>query len=133
MHPRQAIRDYVSALLLTLPSISKVQVGRTTDIPIEDLPYCSIETLSEEVGPNGLDGSEIRTLELVIIITARDEGNIYDVLDPIAEEIETAFSSDLDLGGNVMRQDLTQTTFNLNDEQPIGEARLNYSIQYINI
>jgi hypothetical protein len=131
-HKRTTIRNNIADVLKAIPSIKSFQIGRTVDIEQDELPHCTIEALDDNVESMHLNGATNHTMEISLVVTVRDLTNIYDTLDAIAEDIETALLDDDDLDSNINMIDIQRTTFTLSDEQPLGEMRLVYYVSYLN-
>lgn len=130
-HLRQQIREHVVALLDTtaVPAVA----SRVYPIQRHQLPIICIYTLTEASEQDTLDPSLIRDLQLAIDIYARNnEGAPDDILDGLAEQVETLMKADIRLNRLAVNSFLAETAIGFagEGEQANGLARLRYTVRY---
>lgn len=136
-HYRQVLREAIAATVSGLPTTgASVLSGRGKPLPQSRLPALRIRPVAEasERHAGGKPSGEnpiMRTLE--IGITAMAAGDDFDdVLDRIAEEVETVIGADPTLGGMVLDCILSRTEFDEYSagDKPSGTTTLIYRIRY---
>lgn len=137
MHPRQAIREAVVAQLKGSPgawrTAAQDRVYGTRRVPWTQvqLPAISVYTPSESVDPDSKNSAPrclYRYPKLVIEGAARTTGNIDNVLDDLALQIEKAMERDVELAGTCNNSILSSTEIeaDVTGEQPIGAVIMTY-------
>lgn len=135
MHKRTQIKNaVVSALTGLVTTGTNVFPSRVHAIPAKHLPGLLVYPDEEdsEPGETGPNRSLDRELSLVIDGQAKSGADIDDVLDGIAEEIETAMNVDRHFSGLALESFLSSTVFRLSGEgrQRAGKIKMTYKIFY---
>jgi hypothetical protein len=135
-HVRQQIRDRIVSLLKSNVSLVKRRVfpSRVYALTEKDLPAITVYTGSEvssrlNMGLNDLN----RGLTLDVDIYVRTTSAFDNDVDAIAVQIEEAIAGDFTVNGLAKEAVLTGTEiqFSGDAEQPIGVAKLTYSVRYV--
>lgn len=144
---RKTIRKKVVEILLNKTDANEKVFPNATIPPwVEELPVILIYPKSEPASEFNVAPRELaRDLDLTIeiIATGPEENSeaqtpasggksLEDIIDDIAEQIECEMSKDETLGGTADDSILTGTDFDFEGGggQPIGAARLTYSVTY---
>ena len=136
-HVRQQIRERIATNVTGLtPTGARVYQSRVYNLEAANLPgllvYSNNET-SERDTMGILANQDLdRTLELVIEGYASTASNLDDVLDLIAEEVETAVAADPTCNGLSKDLYLSETTISLTGEgdSPAGVLALTFEVSY---
>ena len=136
-HVRQQIRERIASNVTGLTTTaSRVYQSRVYNLEAANLPgllvYSNNET-SERDTIGVLANQDLdRTLELVIEGYASTASNLDDVLDLIAEEVETAVAADPTCNGLSKDLFLSETTISLTGEgdSPAGVLSLTFQVSY---
>ena len=136
-HVRQQIRERIATNVTGLTTTgARVYQSRVYNLEAENLPgllvYSNNET-SERDTMGILANQDLdRTLELVIEGYASTASNLDDVLDLIAEEVETAVAADPTCNGLSKDLFLSETTISLTGEgdSPAGVLSLTFQVSY---
>ena len=136
MHARTQIRNAVTALLKDNTSAgSNVMQARVYPINDPKLPALLVYTKQETVGEQSISRPRTHQRELLLTVEAyvKARGNVDELTDDLALEIEQLISADPTLGGLVkdVALDTTETQFSDDGERPIAVAMLTYSILYV--
>jgi hypothetical protein len=131
MHARRAIREAAAADVTGLASTG-ARVFQSRMRAQDALPCLLVTTNDEEIVREDLDALEGRDLEIEFVGIAKAAADVDDVLDAIAEEVETAIGPNNTLGGRVKRMHLVRLRMEFDDEleQPVGLVRLTYRCTY---
>ena len=136
MHARTQIRKAVIALLKDNTSAgSNVYEARAYPINDPKLPALLVYTKQETVGEQSISRPRTHQRELMLTIEAyvKARGNVDELTDVLALEVEQLIATDPTLGGLVkdIVLDTTETQFSDDGERPIAVAVLTYSILYV--
>jgi hypothetical protein len=135
-HVRQQIRDRIVSVLKSNVSLVKRRVfsSRVYALTEKDLPAITVYTGSEvssrlNMGLNDLN----RGLTLDVDIYVRSTSAFDNDVDAIAVQIEEAIAGDFTVNGLAKEAVLTGTEiqFSGDAEQPVGVAKLTYSVRYV--
>lgn len=135
-HVRRQIREAAAALLTGLATTgSHVYPSRIYPMSDAELPGLRIFATEEASEPMGIASPKLldRRLTLVIEACAKAESGLDDTLDLMCQEVETALAASPTLSGTAHDSWLTGTEIQLSGEgeQPLGVARLSYTVLYI--
>jgi hypothetical protein len=133
-HPRQLIRDAVTALL-TGETVAETRVFKTRMVPYRraQLPALAVYSLNEPVERGNAAPKELeRRLELAIEGALIGTDNVDDALDDLALEIETAMHADDTLTDTAEDSILSSTELEVveDGDRTVGLVRLVYSVTY---
>ena len=136
MHARTQIRKAVVTLLKDNTSAgSNVFEARVYPINEPKLPALLVYTKQETVGEQSISRPRTHQRELMLTIEAyvKARGNVDELTDDLALEVEQLIATDPTLGGLVkdIVLDTTETQFLDEGERPIAVAVLTYSILYV--
>lgn len=135
-HVRKQIRDRMATTISTGVTLVSSRVYTTRVYPLTDanLPAITVYTGSEvssrlNMGLNDLN----RSLTVDVDIYVRATSTFDDDVDAIAVQVEEAIAGDFTVNGLAKEAVLTGTDiqFSGDAEQPIGIAKLTYSVRYI--
>jgi|11BtaG_2_1085332.scaffolds.fasta_scaffold07794_3 hypothetical protein len=135
-HVRKQIRDRMASTISTGATLVSSRVYTTRVYPLTDanLPAITVYTGSEvsnrlNMGLNDLN----RSLTVDVDIYVRATSTFDDDVDAIAVQIEEAIAGDFTVNGLAKEAVLTGTEiqFSGDAEQPIGVAKLTYSVRYV--
>ncbi len=135
-HVRKQIRDRMASTISTGATLVSSRVYTTRVYPLTDanLPAITVYTGSEvsnrlNMGLNDLN----RSLTVDVDIYVRATSTFDDDVDAIAVQIEEAIAGDFTVDGLAKEAVLTGTEiqFSGDAEQPIGVAKLTYSVRYV--
>ncbi len=135
-HVRKQIRDRMASTISTGATLVSSRVYTTRVYPLTDanLPAITLYTGSEvsnrlNMGLNDLN----RSLTVDVDIYVRATSTFDDDVDAIAVQIEEAIAGDFTVNGLAKEAVLTGTEiqFSGDAEQPIGVAKLTYSVRYV--
>ncbi len=135
MHARTQIRQAIIAALIGNTSAGN-NVFEARVYPLNDpkLPALLIYTKQETIGEQSISHprTQQRELELTIEAYVKVRGNVDEVTDNLAMEIEQVISADPTLGGLVKDTalDTTETQFSDDGEKPVAVAILTFSVLY---
>ena len=135
-HVRQQLRDRMQSTLASgVTSVSgRVYTNRVYALKGENLPVVTVSFDSESsaLGTIGLRTMQ-RNVDIMVDVYDKANADLDDALDDICVEIEESIANDFTLNGLAKRCVLTATDLQLTGEaeQPIGVARLRYSIEYV--
>lgn len=134
-HVRKQIRDRIVSVLtsnVTLVS-SRVFATRIYGLVTNELPAITVYTGSEAsslitIGSRSLQ----RSLSVMVDIYVRDLSDADDDVDEICVQVEEAIANDFTVNGLAKQAVLTATDieFSGEAEQPIGIARLTFTVRY---
>ena len=135
-HVRKQIRDRMASTISTGATLVSSRVYTTRVYPLTDanLPAITVYTGSEisnrlNMGLNDLN----RSLTVDVDIYVRATSTFDDDVDAIAVQIEEAIAGDFTVNGLAKEAVLTGTEiqFSGDAEQPVGVAKLTYSVRYV--
>ncbi len=102
-HVRAQIRNAAVALLTGLATTGgNVRAGRYDRFEDRVLPALRVSLVAESVASMTLGGPgriQQRTAQLLVEIAVRQSGEVDDIVDQVAKEIEVAIAGDNTLGG----------------------------------
>ena len=132
-HVRRQIRSAAAAALTGLATTGdRVYPSRLSTVTDADLPCLLVNTDDEAIaGADVLDSVQERTLTLNIRACAKTTANLDDLLDTMAEEVETALAGET-LGGAAKMIQLNSISIDMDAglDCPAGIATMTYSITY---
>lgn len=139
-HPRKLIRNAIVAVLKAAATAADQRVFKSRSIPWRtvELPAISVLCVTEEVDeasaqttPRELVRSADIVLDLVAWVPA--DGDVDDVLDDLAEQVEAAMDANRYLDDTASDSRLVSSEFGEVPEgnRPIGALRLTYRVQYL--
>lgn len=135
-HVRQQIRDRIATILTSGVTLVSSRVYKTRVYPLSQakLPALTVYVGAESsilmtMGVKTL----MRDLEVSIDVYENANASLDDNLDAIAVQIEETIGADFTLNGLAKQSVLTSTSidFSGETEQPVGIARLTFTIRYI--
>ena len=135
-HVRKQIRDRMATTISTGATLVSSRVYTTRVYPLTEanLPAITVYTGSEvssrlNMGLNDLN----RSLTVDVDIYVRATSTFDDDVDAIAVQVEEAIAGDFTVNGLAKEAVLTGTDiqFSGDAEQPVGIAKLTYSVRYI--
>ena len=134
-HLRQELRDRMQSTLssgVTLVS-GRVYTNRVYSLSAINLPIVTIsfDSESSSLATIGIKTMQ-RNVDVIVDVYCKANANLDDDVDDICLQIEDAIAGDFTLNGLAKQCILTGTDLQLTGdaEQPIGIARLRYSILY---
>lgn len=134
LHPRQAIREAVVALLVEAKTAagSAVYASRGVQWRNVELPGIAVYTIEETSDRKHPQGNLDRHLVLAIHAVTQLGENVDDALDDLSLEIERAMAADQTLGGTALFSYLSGTEIDVDEStsQPVGGIRLAYAVWY---
>ena len=135
-HIRKQIREAVKTKLTGLTTTgSNVFETRVYNLKASNLPALLISTPDEtsSIGTFPTPRPLERVLELNLDGFAKSTANLDDTLDLISEEVETALTTDITLGGLTKDIFLKSTKSDVSGEgkQPIGIVKMIYECRYM--
>lgn len=134
-HARTKIRNAVTALLTGNTSAgSRVYEARVYALDDAKLPALLVYTKQETVGERSISRPRTQQRELLVTIEAyvKARGNVDEIADTLALEIEQQIGAAPTLGGLVKDISLssTETQFSDDGEKPIAVTILTFSTAY---
>ena len=135
-HVRQQIRDRFATLLTSGVSLvsSRVYSSRVYPLTQANLPALTIYTGSERSGLQTMGVKTLsRTANIMVDAYVRSTANVDDTIDSICVQVEEAIASDYTLNGIAKNTVLISTDIDFSGEaeQPVGIARLTFSVLYV--
>ena len=135
-HVRQQIRDRFATLLTSGVSLvsSRVYSSRVYPLTQANLPALTIYTGSESSGLQTMGVKTLsRTASIMVDAYVRSTANVDDTIDSICVQVEEAIASDYTLNGIAKNTVLISTDIDFSGEaeQPVGIARLTFSVLYV--
>lgn len=135
-HVRKQIRDRIASTLTSSVSLvsSRVYTSRVYPLTEAKLPAITVYSGSEVSSRLNMGVSDLnRSLSAEVDIYVRATGTFDDDVDAIAVQIEEAIAGDFTVNGLAKEAVLTGTEiqFSGDAEQPIGIAKLTYSVRYV--
>lgn len=135
-HVRKQIRDRIASVLSSGVSLTKRRVYSSRIYPLTEanLPaitvYSGVET-SSLINMSAKD--MFRTMTINVDAYVRATNTFDDDIDAICVQIEAAMAGDFTVNGLAKDAILTSTEidFSGDTEQPIGVARLTYTVRYV--
>ena len=136
MHARTQIRKAAITLLKSNTAAGdNVFEARVYSLNEPKLPALLVYTKQETVGEQSISRPRTHQRELMLTIEAyvKARGNVDELTDDLALEVEQLIATDPTLGGLVkdIVLDTTETQFSDDGERPIAVAVLTYSILYV--
>jgi len=135
-HVRTQIRDAFVARLTGLATTGANVFGQRTRPNTDALPYLKV-WVGDDIGETitvGDDYTEQRSADLVVEAYVKDGGDIEDILDQIALEVQQSIATAPDLSfGGLLRMILApRIEPDVDDslEKPCGVNRITYPITY---
>jgi hypothetical protein len=134
-HARTQIRDMVAAVLMSHTSAGDhVYEARVYALDDMKLPALLVYTKQDTVVSRSISLPRTQQRELVVTVEAyvKSRGNIDDVTDALALEVEQRIAADPTLGGLVKDITLTSTDMQFSDdgERPVAVAVLTFTTLY---
>lgn len=135
-HVRQQIRNALATVLDGLTTTgSNVFANRVAVLQEDELPALVVTTNAEQIGVIDIHGGLLeRTMRVDISAKAKAIDNVDDVLDTIAEEVETVLLDPANntLNGLCAGMMLVGFEVNLNEdlEMPVGELVMQFDVLY---
>jgi hypothetical protein len=134
-HARQLIREQVATTLTGLSTTgSNVFQSRVYPLQESNLPALLIYTKEEssEAIVMGSDRAIERELTLAVEAYVKNNTNSDDIIDDIAEEIESAIGADSTLNNKAKDVFLVSTDINYvgEGENPVAVATFNFLVNY---
>ena len=135
-HVRKQIRDRIASVIGTGATLVSGRVYTTRVYPLTEanLPAITVYTGSETSSLQTIGVKTLsRDLQVAVDIYVRASATTDDDVDAIAVQIEEAIANDFTVNGLAKRVVLASTDidFSGETEQPIGIARLTFSVSYI--
>lgn len=135
-HVRHQIRDRIASVVTSGATLVNQRVYTTRVYPLTaaNLPAITVYTGSETSALQTMGARTLmRNLDVAVDIYVRATETTDDDVDAIAVQIEEAVANDFNVNGLAKSVVLTSTDidFNAEAEQPIGIARLTFSVSYI--
>lgn len=136
VHVRHQIRDRIASVVASAATLVNQRVYTTRVYPLTaaNLPAITVYTGSEASALQTMGARTLmRNLDVAVDIYVRATTNTDSDVDAIAVQIEEAVANDFTVNGLAKSVVLTSTDidFNAEAEQPIGIARLTFSVSYI--
>ncbi len=133
-HARQQLRDAVVTAVTGLATTgTSVFTGRVYPMQESELPALVVNTIAESAEPQTLDFDTVvlRTVTVEIRGHARATADLADVLDGIAEEVETALAGMVTVGGTSVALEYAgaQIDFSGDVDQPVGWVAMRWTAQ----
>ncbi len=136
-HTRKTIRDaIVTALTNATSAATRVYSGRSISLDEVPRPNIVVYTRSEE-GQIAGQASSPTQRKLTVVVEGRVEGgegsNLDNLMDALAEAIETKMNLDQTFSGNAIRSFLSGTTLDTSSESEklTGLVSMTYEFEYI--
>ena len=135
-HVRSQIRDQIASNVSTGTTLVAGRVYTTRVYPLTsaNMPAITVYTGAESSALQTIGARTLmRNLDLAVDIYVRATANTDDDVDAIAVQIEESIANDFTVNGLAKSVILTGTDmdFSGDGEQPIGIARLTFSVSYI--
>lgn len=133
-HARQQLRDAVGTAVSGLTTTgANVYTGRVYPLQSDELPCLWVNTVAEDAEAQTIDFDAVllRTVTVEIRGQARAVSDIADVLDNIAEEVETALAGTVSVGGKSVALEYAgaQIDFSGDIDQPVGTVAMRWTAQ----
>lgn len=134
VHPREAIRKAVVALLVEANTDARDSVFPSREVPWRtvDLPGIAVYSLEETSTQPHPDAELERHVTVAIHAVVRLTELVDDALDALSLQIERAMAADQTLGGTALLSFLVGTEISVDDStsRPVGAVRLAYDVRY---
>lgn len=129
MRKTKQIRQAAKAIVMQSPSLDTVFTSRVMNIDINQVPLAMVYF---DEGSTALKGMSSRETDagLFIEIVAKATVDLDDVLDDLAEEVETRLEASGKLDGLVKVLSQTGFGYNRDDNSPLGTITLNYRVNF---
>jgi hypothetical protein len=129
-HVRTQIRDRFVTLL---GPVGTVHASRIYPLAEDALPVLLVYTNNETIDVDGAAFNALdRSLEVVVEIVEQATATLDTALDTLLASVEAAIGADEDLNGLALHAAPASIEVSMSTEgaQPIGRARLTYSVLY---
>lgn len=140
MHPRQAIRNAVTAALARANTAAGSRVYASRKLPIEsdsDLPAICVYTTSESSDEQSAfsfprELKRTLNLQLEVVVLSPDNVAVDDAIDSLAEQIENAMNIDETFGGACSYSYLASSDLQVSEigAQQLAELTLVYNVVF---
>ncbi|WP_425065617.1 hypothetical protein [Reyranella sp.] len=137
LHVRAQLRRAVAVQLAGLPTTAeRVYLGRMRALGADHLPTLLVYTDDEETGLTAMGSPALQERRVMLMVEARakgtDSGDLQDLLDAIAAEVEPAILNGPTFGGLATLAELTKTRTRIEDraERLDGGLRLEFRVHY---
>lgn len=133
MHSRQKIRDAVTAKLTAHTLLTKLFEARTKPAGEESLPSANVISGTETVEDLADQFRELRTLQVSIVLEAKQAAGVVVKLDDLAEQVESLLSTVPTLGGvcEFFRYKGCDPDYDSASAQEAASLTLNYECKYV--
>ena len=134
-HVRQQIRNQVATTITGLATGATVYKMRKFSLDDSALPALVVYSNDEAsnlvtVGTRTLNRSVTIVIEVIALGSAT---SVFDTIDTMCAEVETAVANDFTVGGlaksAILRR--TDTDVNTDGDKAIGVATMNFEVQYV--
>lgn len=129
MRKTKVIRQAAKDIVITAPGISTVFTSRVMNIDENQVPLAMVYFDEGSVALRGMDGKETDAL-LIVEIVGKATIDLDDVLDDLAEQVETLLDNSGNFGGLVQVLSQTGFSYNRDDNSPLGTIALNYRVNF---
>lgn len=135
-HVRKQIRDRIASTLTSGVSLvsNRVYASRVYPLAEAKLPAITVYTGAEISNRLNMGLSDLnRSLSVEVDIYVRATGTFDDDVDAIAVQVEEAIAGDFTVNSLAKEAVLTGTDiqFSGDAEQPIGVAKLTFTVRYV--
>jgi len=135
-HVRKQIRDRIASTLTSGVSLvsNRVYASRVYPLTEAKLPAITVYTGAEISNRLNMGLSDLnRSLSVEVDIYVRATGTFDDDVDAIAVQVEEAIAGDFTVNSLAKEAVLTGTDiqFSGDAEQPIGVAKLTFTVRYV--
>lgn len=135
-HVRKQIRDRIASTLTSGVSLvsNRVYASRVYPLTEAKLPAITVYTGAEISNRLNMGVSDLnRSLSVEVDIYVRATGTFDDDVDAIAVQVEEAIAGDFTVNSLAKEAVLTGTDiqFSGDAEQPIGVAKLTFTVRYV--
>ena len=131
-HAKQQIRSAVVTLLTGLATTG-ASVFSTRIYNHDTIPSLNVIAGDESTDPVNQDGTQMRTLVLIVEARAMKQTGVDDQADTIQSEVETALHADYTLGGVCVHCELRAVTDERDDEgaKPSIMRSMDFEVRYV--
>ena len=133
-HARQQIREKVASILTTANAAAVISQSRVYPLPPNTTTAALIYTNAEVIADTTLTypRKQMRELTLVVEAVTRAVSDLDDEMDTLCVSIEEAIANNHTLDGLAKDTSLIDTTIthDFSGDAPIGNARLQFRVQY---
>jgi len=129
MRKTKAIRNAAKNIVVTATGIGTVYTSRLMNIDPSQVPLAMVYF---DEGSTALKGMEERETDatLIVEIVGKAAIDLDDVLDDLAEQVETLLDESGQLSGAVKVLSQTGFSYNRDDNSPFGTIALNYRVNF---